>query len=55
MITDAFDVIGELTFGRRLGFLDQGCDVEGIIADIEKGLDDNGKAGSPPGLVYSIS
>ncbi|KAL2008376.1 hypothetical protein VTN00DRAFT_8358 [Thermoascus crustaceus] len=36
----AFDVIGEI---RRLGFLDQGYDVEGIIADIEKGMDYNGK------------
>jgi hypothetical protein len=35
----AFDVIGELTFSKRLGFLDRGEDVEGIIASIEKMLD----------------
>ena len=28
----AFDVIGELTFSKRFGFLDQGGDVSGIIA-----------------------
>lgn len=28
----AFDVIGELTFSRRLGFLEQGRDIEGIMA-----------------------
>ena len=27
----AFDVIGELTFSRRLGFIEQGADVDGII------------------------
>lgn len=32
----AFDVIGELTFSRRLGFLDHGVDVDGIIHDLEK-------------------
>ncbi|KAF5020213.1 hypothetical protein F66182_7778 [Fusarium sp. NRRL 66182] len=31
----AFDVIGELTFSRRLGFVDQGTDVDGIIGDLE--------------------
>ena len=30
----AFDVIGELTFSRRLGFLQQGDDVEGVIQSI---------------------
>ncbi|KAJ6058806.1 uncharacterized protein N7446_008389 [Penicillium canescens] len=32
----AFDVIGELTFSRRLGFVDRGVDVDGIIHDLEK-------------------
>ncbi|KEF54335.1 cytochrome P450 oxidoreductase [Exophiala aquamarina CBS 119918] len=31
----AFDVIGEITFSKRLGFLETGTDIEGIIADIE--------------------
>jgi cytochrome P450 len=30
----AFDVIGELTFSRRLGFLETGTDVNGILAAI---------------------
>ncbi|KAI0405419.1 putative benzoate 4-monooxygenase cytochrome P450 [Xylaria palmicola] len=30
----AFDVIGEITFSKRLGFLEEGRDVEGIIASI---------------------
>lgn len=31
----AFDVIGELTFSKRLGFLKRGGDVDGIIHAIE--------------------
>lgn len=34
----AFDVIGELTFSKRLGFVDQGVDVDNIIRDLEKAL-----------------
>lgn len=30
----AFDVIGEITFSHRLGFLEQGRDVDGIMANI---------------------
>ncbi|EKG19934.1 Cytochrome P450 [Macrophomina phaseolina MS6] len=30
----AFDVMGELTFSRRLGFLERGADVDGIIDNI---------------------
>lgn len=30
----AFDVMGELTFSRRLGFLESGADVEGIMGNI---------------------
>ncbi|KAF1839795.1 cytochrome P450 [Decorospora gaudefroyi] len=32
----AFDVIGELTFSKRLGFVDKGMDVDGIIGDLER-------------------
>lgn len=32
----AFDVIGELTFSRRLGFLERGSDVDGIIQNINR-------------------
>lgn len=34
----AFDVIGELTFSKRLGFVDRGVDVEGIIGSLEASL-----------------
>lgn len=30
----AFDVIGELTFSRRLGFLESGTDVNGVMKNI---------------------
>jgi len=32
----AFDVMGEVTFSKRLGFLDEAKDVDGIIATIWK-------------------
>lgn len=35
----AFDVIGELTFSKRLGFIDGGEDVEGVIQSIENMFD----------------
>lgn len=31
----AFDVIGELTFSKRLGFVDRGLDVDNIIKNLE--------------------
>lgn len=34
----AFDVIGQITFGRRIGFLDAGADVQGIMRAIENQL-----------------
>lgn len=30
-----FDVVGELTFAKKLGFLDKGGDVDGMIQGIE--------------------
>lgn len=30
----AFDVVGEITFSKRLGFLEAGEDVDGIMGDI---------------------
>lgn len=35
----AFDVMGEMTFSKRLGFLDTGQDVEGIIETIGRNFD----------------
>ncbi|GAW15137.1 hypothetical protein ANO14919_045460 [Xylariales sp. No.14919] len=34
----AFDVIGQITYGRRIGFLDRGADVQGIMRAIEDQL-----------------
>lgn len=33
-VRDKFDVVGEITFSKRLGFLEEGRDVEGIMASI---------------------
>ena len=46
----AFDVIGELTFSKRLGFLDRAEDVDGIIASIEGMLDYAAVIGQMPEL-----
>jgi hypothetical protein len=35
----AFDVIGELSFSQRLGFVEEGRDVDGIIRNLESLLD----------------
>ncbi|CAD6443462.1 0c9fd5bc-d3f3-4ba2-8127-3c0015f70ac3 [Sclerotinia trifoliorum] len=34
----AFDVIGEITFGQRFGFLDMGEDKDGVFAALDDGL-----------------
>ncbi|KAI0450404.1 cytochrome P450 [Xylaria acuta] len=34
----AFDVIGEITYGKRIGFLDQGADIQGIMHELESHL-----------------
>ncbi|KAI0432674.1 cytochrome P450 [Xylaria sp. FL1042] len=34
----AFDVIGQITYGERIGFLDRGADVQGIMRVIENQL-----------------
>jgi hypothetical protein len=49
----AFDVIGELTFSKRLGFLQQGQDVEGIMASIAANFDWCWVVGQAPILVCS--
>lgn len=32
----AFDVVGELTYSKRLGFVDRGVDVDHIIGNLER-------------------
>lgn len=46
----AFDVIGELTYSRRLGFVDRGEDVDRIIGDLEWLLDYVAPVGQMPFL-----
>ncbi|KAJ6149758.1 hypothetical protein N7471_000957 [Penicillium samsonianum] len=48
----AFDVIGELTFSKPLGFLEKGNDIDGIIVALEHMLDYAGKVGQMPWLDY---
>ncbi|KAJ5506124.1 Cytochrome P450 [Penicillium expansum] len=48
----AFDVIGELTFSKPLGFLQKGGDIDGIIVALEHMLDYSGKIGQMPWLDY---
>jgi cytochrome P450 len=46
----AFDVIGELTFSKRLGFLERAEDVEGIIASVSANFDRCSVLGQMPWL-----
>ncbi|KAI3538507.1 hypothetical protein CSPX01_09435 [Colletotrichum filicis] len=46
----AFDVIGELTFGKPLGFLEQGQDVGDVMLSLEKMVDYAGMIGQIPWL-----
>ncbi|KAI5810819.1 pisatin demethylase [Pyronema omphalodes] len=50
----AFDVIGEMTFSKRLGFLETGTDVEGVIAGIEDSLRYSALIGQMPWLDYIL-
>ena len=53
--TDAFDVIGELTFSKPLGFLEQGRDIDGIIKALAKMLDYAGKVCLPAVAIFLIT
>ncbi|TVY21363.1 Cytochrome P450 monooxygenase [Lachnellula arida] len=48
----AFDVMGEVTFSKRLGFLDEAKDVDGIIATIWKHFQFCSVVGQMPWLDY---
>ena len=50
----AFDVIGELTFSKRLGFLEQGEDVEGIMRSIANNFDRCSLIGQMPWLDHIL-
>jgi hypothetical protein len=43
----AFDVIGDLTWSKRLGFLEENKDVDGIIAFLKKFLSYAGPVSTP--------
>lgn len=45
----AFDVIGEITWSKRLGFVDQGVDIEGIIHNVDKAFAYFAVVGYPQG------
>lgn len=50
----AFDVIGELTFSRRLGFIESGTDVDGIMAAIGANFEYFSVLGQMPWLDEAI-
>ncbi len=51
----AFDVIGELIYSKRLGFVDRGIDVDGIIASLEWLLDYVAVVSSAWDVLYLVS
>jgi hypothetical protein len=50
----AFDVVGEITFAKRFGFLDAGEDPKGLMAGIEAYLSYGAKVGMVPELHYPL-
>lgn len=50
----AFDVIGELTYSKRLGFVDHGTDVDNIISNLERLLNYVAVASSTKRLMSPI-
>ena len=50
----AFDVLGEVAFGRAFGFLEAGVDVEGAIKTIDDSQRYNGLVGQVPELDYVL-
>ena len=52
--TDAYDVIGELTFGRRLGFLEAGGDTDGSLADLNDEFSYRATVSNMPWIDYLV-
>ena len=50
----AFDVLGEVAFGRKFGFLEEGCDVESAIRVIDDSQWYNGIVGQVPELDHFL-
>jgi hypothetical protein len=50
----AFDVVGEITFAKRFGFLDAGEDPKGLMNGIEAYLSYGSKVGMVPELHYPL-
>ncbi|EKG10859.1 Cytochrome P450 [Macrophomina phaseolina MS6] len=50
----AFDVLGEVAFSKKWGFLEEGRDVEGCIRAIDKSQQYNGTVGQLPALDYLL-
>lgn len=48
----AFDVIGELTFSKRLGFMENAKDIDGVIASVAWNFDRCSSLGQMPWLDY---
>ena len=51
----AFDVIGEMTFSKRFGFLEQGRDVDGIISTVQGSGYYTAVVGQMPWLDYLLA
>ena len=51
----AFDVIGELTFSKRLGFLERGADVDGMMAAVAANFDWNAVVGQMPWFDFVLA
>lgn len=51
----AFDVVGQLALGGRTGFVEQGRDVDGVIASIHAGFYPMANMGNVPGQLSGRS
>ncbi|RDL39232.1 uncharacterized protein BP5553_03572 [Venustampulla echinocandica] len=51
----AWDVIGELTFSKPMGFMEKGCDFNGLLADADKAQDYFAVVGQIPSLDHWLA